>query len=62
MNRKVAATGNFIEVASSANDGAVGTDESHRFVLRSLQGKSFRGAVILKDAAALERDAVAKQG
>ena len=53
----MAATGNFIEVASLANDGSVGNGRILRFVLRSLQGKTFRGAVVLKDAAALDRDA-----
>ena len=58
----MAATGNFIEVASLANDGSVGNGRILRFVLRSLQGKTFRGAVVLKDAAALDRDAACYAG
>jgi hypothetical protein len=41
VNRRVAATGDFIEVASSATT-VRGNRRILRFVLRSLQGKTFR--------------------
>ena len=56
------ATGFFIEVASLANDGSVGNGRILRFVLRSLQGKTFRSAVVVEDAAALDRDAACSAG
>ena len=38
---------------------SVGNGRILRFVLRSLQGKTFRSAVVWRDAAALDRDAAA---
>jgi len=60
VNRKVAETGNFIEVASSANDGPQAqADPSLRIALTP--GEDFQEALLsLKDAAALERDAAAR--
>jgi len=57
----VAATGDFIEVASSANDGPrEQANPSLRIALTP--GENFQGAVVWRDAAALERDAAAMQG
>ena len=54
------AMGNFIEVASSANDGPrERANPSLRIALTP--GENFQGAVVWKDAAALEGDAAATQ-
>ena len=62
MNRRVAATGVFIEVASSANDGPWGTGESFASNCAHSRGRLSGSAVVWKDAAALARDAAGLKG
>jgi hypothetical protein len=59
VTRRVAATGNFIEVASSANDGPWGTGESFASNGAHSRGGESEALLFEEDAAALGRDAAA---
>ena len=63
MNRRVAATGNFMEVAfSSANDGSWGTGESFASNGAHSRGGLSEALLSGRDAAALARDAACWKG
>ena len=62
VTRRVATTGNFMKWLFLSKRRSVGNGRILRFEWRLLQGRTIRGAVVWRDAAALARDAACLAG